>query len=156
MRQASLAVDVHADAMTAIAAAAAVAHPRETGGILLGWWDDGRVAVWHAVEVPDPHATTNSWSRDELRAQAVLDATLAEYQHPWLGYVGDWHSHPAACGASGQDLASIRRASCQYDQPLVLLIHRADSVVETIAARRGHRRQATLLLMTMAEGPGTA
>lgn len=155
MRQASLAVDVHADAMTAIAAAAAAAHPRETGGILLGWWDDGRVAVRHAVEVPDPHATMNSWSRDELHAQDALDTALAEYQHPWLGYVGDWHSHPAACGASGQDLASIRRASRQYEQPLVLLIRRADSVVETIAARRGRQRQATLLTTTK-EGPGAA
>jgi len=151
--QAPLAVDMHADATTVIAAAAAAARPRETGGLLLGWWDDGRVVVRHAVEVPDPHATTNSWSRDELRAQAALDAALAEYQHPWLGYVGDWHSHPAPCGASGQDLASIRRASRQYAQPLVLLIHRADGVVETIVARRGRRRLATVLTMT-AEGPG--
>jgi hypothetical protein len=108
--------------------------------------------VRHALEVPDPDATANSWSRDELRAQAALDAALAEYQHPWLGYVGDWHSHPIACGASGQDLASIRRASGQYDQPLVLLIHRADGVVETIGASRGRQRQATLLTTT--EGPG--
>lgn len=154
MRQSPLAVAVHADVTTGIAAAAASAHPRETGGLLLGWWDDGRVAVRHAVEVPDPHATTSSWSRDELRAQAALDTALAEYQHPWLGYVGDWHSHPAACGASGQDLVSIRRASRQYEQPLVLLIHRADGVFETIGACRGHRRQA-ILLITAPEGAGT-
>jgi proteasome lid subunit RPN8/RPN11 len=154
MRQAPLAVAVHADVTTEIAAAAASAHPRETGGLLLGWWDDGRVAVRYAVEIPDPHATTYSWSRDELRAQATLDAALAEYQHPWLGYVGDWHSHPAACGASRQDLASIRRASRQYEQPLALLIHRADGVVDTIGARRGSLRQ-TILLMTTPEGAGT-
>lgn len=153
MRQALLAVDVHADVTAGIAAATASAHPRETGGLLLGWWDDGRVAVRHAVEVPDPHATTDSWSRAELRAQAALDAALAEYQHPWLGYVGDWHSHPSACGASGQDLVSIRRASRQYEQPLVLLIHRADGVVETIGAHRGRRQQA-ILLMTTTEGAG--
>jgi proteasome lid subunit RPN8/RPN11 len=148
MRPAPLAVDVHADVTTLIAAAAASAHPRETGGLLLGWWDGGRVAVRHAVEVPDPCATTSSWSRDELRAQAALDTALVEYQHPWLGYVGDWHSHPSACGASGQDLVSIRRASRQYQQPLVLLIRRADGVVETIGACRGRRRQAILLMTT--------
>ncbi len=152
MTQAALAIDVHADATKVIAAAAAAAHPKETGGILLGWWDDGQVAVRHAVEVPDPHATTNSWSRDELRAQAALDAAMAESQHPWLGYVGDWHSHPTAHGASKQDLASIRRASRQYDQPLVLLIHPADSAFGAIAARRGRRRQATLRLTTTARG----
>lgn len=154
MKQSPLAVDVHASATTVISAAAAAAHPKETGGLLLGWWDNGRVAVRYAVEVSDPEATTNSWTRDELRAQAALDAALAEYQHAWLGYVGDWHSHPAACSASWQDLVSIRRASRQYDQPLVLIIHRADRVLETIAARRGRRRQVSILLPTT-EGTGS-
>lgn len=147
-----LGVRVHPDARVAIAAAAAAAYPRETGGILLGWWDDGQVAVRYAAEVSDPDATMNSWCRDELRAQTALDTALAQHQHPWLGYVGDWHSHPAACGASRQDLASIKRASRQYEQPLVLLIHRADNQIETITARRGHRRQITPLTVT-AEGP---
>lgn len=149
-----LPVDVHADATTLITAAAAAARPRETGGILLGWWDGGQVAVRHAVEVPDPEATAASWSRDELRAQVALDAALAEHEHPWLGYVGDWHSHPAACGPSAQDLVSIRRASRQYDQPLVLLIHRGDDVIDTIGAHREHRRQTTPPA-TVTEGPST-
>jgi integrative and conjugative element protein (TIGR02256 family) len=149
---AQLPVSVHEDAMTLITAAATAARPRETGGLLLGWWDRGQVAVRHAVEVPDPHATADSWSRDELRAQTALDATLAEHEHPWLGYVGDWHSHPSACSASAQDLESIRRASRQYDQPLVLLIHRSDDVIETIGAHRGRQRQAVPSATTM-EGP---
>ncbi|SHN88825.1 integrative and conjugative element protein, VC0181 family [Geodermatophilus obscurus] len=136
-------VDVHPDATEVIAAAAAAAHPRETGGLLLGWWDAGHVVVRHAVEVPDPGATTNSWSRDEPQAQAALDAALDEHQHPWLGYVGDWHSHPAPCGASSQDVTSIRRASRQYTQPLVLLVHRADSTFDHVVAHRGCTRHAT-------------
>jgi integrative and conjugative element protein (TIGR02256 family) len=151
MTQSPLAVDMHADVTTVIGAAAAAAYPQETGGLLLGWWDDGRVVVRHAVEVPDPDATTNSWSRDEPRAQAALDAALAEQDHPWLGYVGDWHSHPAPCGASWQDVASIKRASRQYNQPLVVLVHRVDGPMEPIGAHRGRRRQATLLTRT-AEG----
>lgn len=141
--EAQLPIDVHADATRLIAAAAAAARPRETGGLLLGWWDGGRIAVRYAIEVTDSHATAGSWSRDELRAQAALDAALAEFDHPWLGYVGDWHSHPAPCGASAQDLVSIRRASRQYDQPLVLLIHRPDDAIETIGAHRGRQRDAT-------------
>jgi proteasome lid subunit RPN8/RPN11 len=140
---AQLPIEVHADATSLITAAAAAARPRETGGLLLGWWDSGRVAVRYAIEVTDPHATAGSWSRDQLRAQAALDAALAELNHPWLGYIGDWHSHPASCLASAQDLRSIRRASRQYDQPLVLLIHRPDDAVETIAAYRGHQRETT-------------
>jgi integrative and conjugative element protein (TIGR02256 family) len=136
-----LPIEVHADATKMITAAAAAARPRETGGLLLGWWDNGRVIVRHAIEVADPHATASSWSRDQPRAQAALDTALAEFGHPWLGYVGDWHSHPGPRGASAQDLISIRRASRQYDQPLVLLIHRPDDAIETIAAHHGRQRE---------------
>jgi len=143
---------VHPDARATVSAAAAAAHPRETGGLLLGWWDGGGVVVRHAVEVLDPHATTSSWCRDQPSAQAALDAALAHHDHPWLGYVGDWHSHPAPCGASRQDLTSIRRASGAYAQPLVLLVHRADGAVEVTVAHHGLHRQTHSLIQTM-EGP---
>lgn len=148
MTHALIIVDVHPDAAQVVSNAAAAALPRETGGLLLGWWDASKIIVRHAVEVPDPRATTNSWSRDEPRAQAALDAALAAHQHPWLGYVGDWHSHPADCGASSQDVISIRRASRQYTQPLALLVHRADGAVDHVVVHRGHRRRATALLPT--------
>ncbi|RKT53561.1 Mov34/MPN/PAD-1 family protein [Saccharothrix australiensis] len=129
--------EVHADAATTISELASAAHPRETGGLLLGWWVSGRVVIRYAIEVPDPNATTNSWSRDESSAQAALDMALAEHEHPWLGYVGDWHSHPAGHGTSGQDLTSIRRASIAYEQPLVLVVHRTDGLIEITVAHRG-------------------
>lgn len=144
--------EVHPDAAATISSAAAAAHPRETGGLLLGWWDDSRVIVRHAVEVPDPDATTHSWSRHEHPAQAALDAALVDHEHPWLGYVGDWHSHPAACGPSSQDKVSIQRASSEYDQPLVLLVQRADGVTEAIIANHG-RRPRTHRLTETPEGP---
>ncbi|WP_448629549.1 Mov34/MPN/PAD-1 family protein [Cellulomonas soli] len=143
MTDSPVVVDVHPDVDEVIAAAAAAAHPRETGGLLLGWWNAHRVVVRHAVEVPDPGATTNSWSRDEPAAQAVLDAALAEHHHPWLGYVGDWHSHPAPCGASSQDVTSICRASRQYPEPLVLLVHRTDGALDHVVAHHGYLRAAT-------------
>ncbi|AXB44625.1 hypothetical protein A4R43_20710 [Amycolatopsis albispora] len=125
-------LQVAAEVTSTIAAAAAAAHPRETGGILLGWWLEERVIVRHAVEVPDPDATRTSWTRDHDTAQAALQVALSDQGNPWLGYVGDWHSHPGACGVSSQDLASIQHASDQYDQPLVLLVHRADGLVEAV------------------------
>lgn len=134
MSSVSAAVEVHPHVETTIAAAAAAAHPRETGGLLLGWWNEGQVIVRHAVEVPDPDATGHSWSRSEPSAQAALDAALAEHQHPWLGYVGDWHSHPAACGTSAQDRTSIQRASSAYPDPLALIVYRSDGVFEVITA----------------------
>ena len=136
-------VDVHSDAVDVVSAAAAAAHPRETGGLLLGWWDANRVVVRYAVVVIDATATATSWSREQTHAQAALDSALAEHQHPWLGYVGDWHSHPAHCGPSRQDLASIRRASRQYTQPLILVVHRFDGVLHHLAAHRGRVRTVT-------------
>jgi len=145
-------VEVDPDATGLIVVVVAAAHPRETGGLLLGWWAADRIVVRHAVEVPDPGATTNSWTRDEPRAQSALDAALTEHQHPWLGYVGDWHSHPVACGASSQDVASICRASVQYVRPVVLLVHRTGGAFDHVVAHRGRTRRATAPALT-AEGP---
>lgn len=146
MRKTPVTVDVRPDATEVISAAAAAAYPRENGGLLLGWWDADRIVVRNAVEVPDPAATANSWSRHEPRAQAALDAALDAHRHPWLGYVGDWHSHPAACGASIQDVASIRRASRQYTEPLVLLVYRADGAFDHVVAHRGRTRRVGALI----------
>jgi integrative and conjugative element protein (TIGR02256 family) len=130
---------------TAISAAATAAAPRETGGVLLGWWNTEAVVVRHTVEVSDPSATSVAWTRHEEPAQLALDDALRELEHPWLGYVGDWHTHPAPCDASRQDLESIRRASRQYDHPLVLLIHRPNGTLDLRAALRGRLRAATII-----------
>ncbi|MGW4830805.1 Mov34/MPN/PAD-1 family protein [Amycolatopsis japonica] len=131
------ALQVAAEVTLTIAAAAAAAHPRETGGVLLGWWLDERIMVHYAVEVPDPDATQGSWVRDYDTAQVALQEALRDQGHPWLGYVGDWHSHPANFGASSQDLTSIQRAANQYDHPLVLLVHRTDGHVEAVVTTSG-------------------
>lgn len=144
MKKPPVVVHLHADAASALTTAAAAAHPRETGGVLLGWWDDGRVIVRDAVEVVDPAATSHSWSREHDRAQRALEAALTVRDHPWLGYVGDWHSHPAESGPSGQDRLSIRNASRQYEHPVVLLVHRPNGTVDVAAAHRGRERLASL------------
>ncbi|MEU8182081.1 Mov34/MPN/PAD-1 family protein [Micromonospora sp. NPDC049047] len=130
-------VVIHSDARQTITKAAGHAAPLEAGGLLLGWWDSGRVIVHAAVEVVDPAASGTSWIRRENLAQQALDRAMAALEHPWMGYVGDWHSHPAPCGASVQDLKSIRMASRAYPQPLLLIVHRSDGVLDIRAARRG-------------------
>lgn len=137
MRRAALSAQVHHTARATIAAAALAAQPSETGGILLGWWEDDVIVVRYAIEVLDRTATTSSWSRDEAQSQMALESALGQHQHPWLGYVGDWHSHPAPCGPSGQDERSIRRASRSYRAPLLLLVRRADGQLDARAARSG-------------------
>jgi proteasome lid subunit RPN8/RPN11 len=127
--------------MTASAAAAA---PRETGGVLLGWWDGDTVVVRHAIEVPDKRATNTSWVRRPRNARRVLRAALAEHNHPLLGYVGDWHIHPKVCSASWRDVESIADTSKQYDDPLVLLVHLPDRTLDVRAAHAGNPCGATL------------
>jgi proteasome lid subunit RPN8/RPN11 len=118
--------------------------PNETGSLLLGWWEQDVINVHSACEVRDPTATTHSWEREEQRATVALRRALATDEHPWMGYVGDWHTHPAECGPSSQDRRSIASASRQYAMPLVLLVWRVDGLIEAVIAHRGQLRAAQI------------
>jgi integrative and conjugative element protein (TIGR02256 family) len=143
-------VTVAATAADLIAKRARKAAPNETGGLLLGWWEGTAVVVAHAVEVPDPDATSSRWTRHENTAQAALDAALSDPSHPWLGYVGDWHSHPAPVDPSTTDELSLRHASRQYPQPLALLVHQPDGHLDLHVAHQGRSRAARLDLTAAA------
>jgi proteasome lid subunit RPN8/RPN11 len=137
-------VALHPDARRTINAAADGAAPSETGGLLLGWWEDRQVVVRAAIEVADPSASSNSWTRRKDDAQRALDHAIATFDHPWIGYVGDWHSHLSKCDASHQDLASIRQASLSYANPVILLVHRPDGKFDVRTAIGGRLRRAAV------------
>jgi len=123
--------------------AAKAAEPRETGGLLLGWWDTSdAITVRHAIEVPDPRATPTSWVRRPRAARVALAKALSAFGHPLLGYVGDWHSHPAPCEASWQDRMSLAQTSRQYAHPVLLLIHLPGDMIDMSAAHAGSPRPA--------------
>ena len=129
-----------------LSAAASAALPRETGGLLLGWWETRDAAeviiVRHAIEIADRRATPTSWVRRPRAAQAKLSRALADLGHPLLGYVGDWHSHPQAHTASGRDRASLLDTSLQYEHPVLLLIHLPGDEIDMAAAHVGEPRHA--------------
>lgn len=116
---------------------AAKAHPLETGGLLLGWWEGNALAIVDCVEVPDPHAGRSSWLRREKVAQQALSRVLADRDDPHLGYVGDWHSHPADVGASRPDLRELRRVSRQYERQVALAVVRYGGRVDLSFALAG-------------------
>jgi Prokaryotic homologs of the JAB domain len=123
--------------------AARAAEPKETGGLLLGWWNSGdAIVVRHAIEVPDPQATPTSWIRRPRAAKAALARALTALGHPLLGYVGDWHSHLAPRPASWQDQTSLAQTSLQYQRPVLLLIHLPGDMVDMAAAHAGEPRPA--------------
>lgn len=135
--KAKVTVQLHGSITAQIRENANQALPNETGGLLLGWWDGSEVIVEGVVEVPDDQATSHSWTRRERWAQEALDHLIYDEQNKFVGYVGDWHSHPAECGASNADLASLRRASLRYNLPIVLVVHPPSSKLYLYAARKG-------------------
>ena len=91
------------------------ADPDETGGILLGVRTNGRPWITGAVEIA---------SRDRGRSHYRLPAgattpvvTRARQQDPRLGYLGEWHSHPADIGPSPTDRATMRRLALRCPAP---------------------------------------
>jgi integrative and conjugative element protein (TIGR02256 family) len=132
---------LHPTIAKTLGAAAEAAEPQETGGILLGWWDAECPVIRNAVEVSDPASTRTSWTRHETTTQAALEKARAVLEHPWLGYVGDWHTHPEPCGASAQDQKSISEASRSYPHPLVLIVHQPGGDLDLLVAHRGKIRK---------------
>ncbi len=117
--------------------------PRETGGILIGWREGSAILVDHFLVVPDHEATARTFWRRQRAADRALTQYLSAGDDPRLGYVGEWHSHPAPQPASETDLQSIAAIAKQLRAPLglvVLMVSRdrvkvsADGVV---ARRRG-------------------
>ncbi len=126
---------------------AATAYPHETGGLLLGWWNANVPVVAAWVAVPDPDARRNRWSRNEAAAADALIAARRNYP-AHIGYVGDWHSHPADIGPSQSDTRAIRRVSRQYDDAVALAVVRRGGRVDTRLAHRGR----LVTVASLAEG----
>lgn len=109
-----------------ILAAAHEHHPNEIGGVLIGVETQRRPWVTQAVAVPSRRATPVYY---EIRAGARRRAVRrSRRDDPRLGYLGDWHSHPADIGPSGKDretmadLAADRDSGCP--RPVLLLARR--------------------------------
>ena len=123
-------------ARAAMTAAAARAHPYETGGILIGVYLDGHPWIITAVEIP-----TTDRGRSHYRIPAgtthaaVLHARAIDHR---LGYLGDWHSHPHDVGPSRIDLASLAFISMKRPRlpnPTQIVVRRTDRGY-TLDARR--------------------
>lgn len=117
------------DAWLAMAKAAGQAHPSETGGVLIGvltrtggverpWVTDAleisSLRRGHAYYELPPGSRENAVSRIRRR-------------DPRVGYLGDWHSHPADVGPSGTDATSIASIAVTGDcaAPLLFVVRRS-------------------------------
>jgi proteasome lid subunit RPN8/RPN11 len=123
-------------AQATMIAAAARAHPDETGGILIGVYLDVHPWITTVVEIP---TTDRGRSHYRIPAGATHAAVLhARAMDHRLGYLGDWHSHPRDVGPSPTDLASLALISMKKPRlpnPTQIVVRRTDHGY-TLDARR--------------------
>lgn len=103
--------------------AATVALPKETGGILIGYRTADGVFVTGAIEVRDRRATRTSYRRSHRQAtKRLAEALELEAPDSPVGYVGEWHSHPAPQPPSGQDLTALAETALVATDDIVLVV----------------------------------
>lgn len=97
------------------------ALPRETGGIVLGFRLDDQVVITRALLVPDLASTGHEYELRTAAATAQLLVVRAQLPEV-VGYVGDWHTHPADVPPSRTDIASLKAAARKATDVLALLV----------------------------------
>jgi len=124
---------------------ARAALPRETGGILVGWHEGDTVVVTDVLPVPDRRAGGRHYNRNHKRAQRVLDLHRKRTADENVGYVGEWHSHPAPQPPSHVDLNSLADLTEATDQTVALVVFavHSDGAVSPVGAA-GRRRGDTV------------
>lgn len=117
-------------ARDAMVKAAASAHPRETGGVLAGVMlargrGAGRPWVTHAAEVRSRRSGPAHYELPAGARERVIKRLRKNDSR--LGYLGDWHTHPADLDPSRTDADSMASASATGDcrRPLLLVVRRA-------------------------------
>ncbi len=135
-------------------AAALGAHPNEAGGILVGVRAADRPWITHALEIPGASAGATHYvlpggvTRPLVRRVRRVDKRL--------GYLGEWHVHPANVGPSGTDRDTLRSIS-EKSPESILVIARHASCGYLLEARilRKSRLVALNIVQTGALPTGT-
>jgi hypothetical protein len=142
------------EAAATIVLAAAAAHPDETGGVLVGVHTHGsRPWVTHAVELRSPKATGTFYEVPPgARRKAIARLRRRD---PRLGYLGEWHVHPADAAPSPVDTETIARLAADPDagchRPLLLVARRTSTGYVLDARQLSHRLLRDLQII--ATGP---
>lgn len=120
--------------------------PYEVGGVLVGWREEPHIVVVHELLlIPAKTPTRNRYDREHQPAEEALQTYLAQASDDRLGYVGEWHSHPAPQPPSPMDARAIRAISRDLSAPVALVVlmsHRHGHSIEptaVVASRTPHR-----------------
>jgi len=112
--------------------------PKESGGVLMGYWGDSNEAVVTHIWGPGPKARhrLSSFSPDDEWQEAKIAETY-ERTGRISTYLGDWHSHPGGgCELSSRDIRTLKRIAsftpARADRPIMAIIH-GDSLLNVTA-----------------------
>lgn len=118
------------------------ARPNETGGLVLGVIGAGRPWITRIVHIQQRRAKTDRYRI----ARGITPHLVAKHQlsDPRLGYLGDWHTHPAGVPASPEDRSTLVRVAGDIEagikNPLLVLVRRVDDAwAVDILETRGRR-----------------
>lgn len=113
------------------------ATPKETGGILLGYWADDVPVITRAVG-PGPEALHGRYGfMPDHKYQEKEIARLYEASDRTIEYLGDWHTHPgAAADLSPKDEATLKTIAAhrpaRVARPLMLILSPGPEWVPTV------------------------
>jgi integrative and conjugative element protein (TIGR02256 family) len=128
-------------------------EPLETGGMLLGWHNHGKVAIDATINAgPGALRSRTGFTPDGPWQQQQL-AAVYEQSGRTVTYLGDWHFHPRGpARPSGQDrktaaaIAASEQARTPY--PITLIVgrnrRRAKFITRVYIHTDGKLRRATL------------
>lgn len=120
------------------------ALPRETGGILIGFREGPDIVVTRLLVVQDGQSSGHTYLRSERAAQAALTA-VREHAPAAIGYVGEWHTHPADQGPSPTDVDSLSQTARNAGGRIALLVLSfAASGAVDVHVRTGQRARGRL------------
>lgn len=99
------------------------AGSKELGGIMVGWWVGASTAVVHdLLMVPDVDADSNHYKRRHRGAQEILNSYRKGLDDQRVGYMGEWHSHPAPQPPSEIDRAALAAITRRGRTAVVLVV----------------------------------
>jgi len=107
-------------------------YPLETGGVLIGYWNEGDVVIVEAVGPgPRAHHGRGSFEPDQVFHETAVADRYRDSQFR-NSYLGDWHSHPNGAGRlSRMDVAALRKISlfqlARAPTPLMMIVHGTSS-----------------------------
>lgn len=110
-------------ARDALKVAARASSEQEHGGILIGYRDTDGITIDDIIEVTDTTATRTRYLRRESPARQALAAYLDRPGlEQTLGYVGEWHTHPAPAPPSFTDRQAMRTMTRRNRETVALIV----------------------------------